>query len=85
MTGPQLDGLQLGGDVDSVQEQERPKEPQDMDAFRKSLIRQTRYVQHKGTILNSRRTREKTFLILGVVGTLLEIKLGNQKRQPSRH
>lgn len=42
MTGPQLDGPQLGGDVDSVQEQEILEEPQDMDAFRKSLIRQSR-------------------------------------------
>lgn len=38
MTGPQL-----GGDVDGAQEQERLEEPQDMDAFRQSLIRQNRY------------------------------------------
>lgn len=42
MTGPQLDGPQLGGDVESTQEQEILDEPQDMDAFRNSLIRQSR-------------------------------------------
>eukprot|EP00903_Cladosiphon_okamuranus_P008566 g8219.t1 len=42
MTGPQLDGPQLGGEADGILEQEILDEPQDMDAFRKSLIRQSR-------------------------------------------
>lgn len=37
MTGPQLEGS-----MDTAQEQEREEEPQDMSAFRESLIRQNR-------------------------------------------
>lgn len=55
MTGPQLDGPQLGGDVDSVEEQERPEEPQDMDSFRNSLIRQNRYVQYARQLIVRQR------------------------------
>lgn len=42
MAGPQLDGAPLADDADGVEEQEGAGKPQDMNAFRQSLIRQSR-------------------------------------------